>query len=229
MDVPGNAGLVEENHFIDGDASTVNGTALSVSGSLVANHNIFENLGPLDHPDVYATNIVQTGTLQARFNQFLQPGLAAQSSNHLFDARWNWWGDGSGPYNGSFNPEGQGSEVGTSVEFIPWLSSDPDSSDTGSIAPEHRNISTASSFRLSAFPNPFNSSVTLVLEVTSPGNYTVILFDITGREARKVFEGNVNVAHEIQFDASSLPSGVYFAQLNNDKSSLAVTKLLLLK
>lgn len=37
------------------------------------------------------------------------------------DARWNWWGDASGPHHPSQNPEGRGNPVGDGVEFNPWL------------------------------------------------------------------------------------------------------------
>lgn len=36
------------------------------------------------------------------------------------DARYNWWGHGSGPYHPSLNPAGLGDAVGDGVEFIPW-------------------------------------------------------------------------------------------------------------
>jgi len=41
----------------------------------------------------------------------------------VLDARWNWWGDPSGPYHPRLNPEGQGNEVSDGVEFVPWLGS----------------------------------------------------------------------------------------------------------
>jgi parallel beta-helix repeat protein len=33
----------------------------------------------------------------------------------------NWWGDPSGPYHPTLNPDGQGDEVGDNVDFIPWV------------------------------------------------------------------------------------------------------------
>jgi len=39
------------------------------------------------------------------------------------DARWNWWGDPSGPYHPTLNPEGRGDRVSDGVEFAPWLGS----------------------------------------------------------------------------------------------------------
>lgn len=42
------------------------------------------------------------------------------------DARNNWWGDASGPYHPTLNPNGKGDAVSqTGVNFIPWLGQDP--------------------------------------------------------------------------------------------------------
>ena len=37
------------------------------------------------------------------------------------DARFNWWGDPTGPYNPELNPSGLGDSVGAQVSFEPWL------------------------------------------------------------------------------------------------------------
>ncbi len=43
------------------------------------------------------------------------------------DARYNWWGDPSGPYHATQNPDGQGNAVGQyeNVVFTPWLTAPP--------------------------------------------------------------------------------------------------------
>jgi len=40
---------------------------------------------------------------------------------YVFDARYNWWGDQSGPYHPAINPTGLGDKVSDYVSFIPWL------------------------------------------------------------------------------------------------------------
>ena len=37
------------------------------------------------------------------------------------DARYNWWGDASGPYHPTLNPSGRGDTVSDYVDFDPWL------------------------------------------------------------------------------------------------------------
>lgn len=224
----GDAGLVERNVFEDGGASTGNAVGISVSGSAILEDNIFENLIPEDTPDVFATSIVSQGTLIARDNHFLGPGLAARASGVSFDARWNWWGDSTGPFNASLNPEGQGTEVGNEVEFIPWLSR-PDSIDTTNVAVDLRGGFLPSEYSLSIFPNPFNAVTTLMIEVARAGEYEVLLYDVTGRIAANLFSGRIATSQQVSVDAAGLASGVYFAQLRGADVVLAVGKLLLIR
>jgi hypothetical protein len=39
----------------------------------------------------------------------------------LVDARYNWWGDASGPYHPTLNPTGTGDAVSDDVNFDHWL------------------------------------------------------------------------------------------------------------
>jgi hypothetical protein len=45
-------------------------------------------------------------------------------ANHVYvdlDAKNNWWGDSTGPYHSSSNPNGLGDNITDNVIFIPWL------------------------------------------------------------------------------------------------------------
>lgn len=48
-----------------------------------------------------------------------------QSGTPTTTAINNWWGDASGPYNAKYNPAGKGNPISDYVDFIPWLTSDP--------------------------------------------------------------------------------------------------------
>jgi parallel beta-helix repeat protein len=39
----------------------------------------------------------------------------------IVDARYNWWGDPTGPYHPELNPSGKGDRVSDNVDFEPWL------------------------------------------------------------------------------------------------------------
>jgi len=46
---------------------------------------------------------------------------ALGNQGHLVDARYNWWGDKSGPFHIVENPGGKGDEVTDYVDFDPWI------------------------------------------------------------------------------------------------------------
>jgi len=70
---------------------------------------------------------VSYATLEAHFSNIAGNdwyGLYAEGSATV-DATYNWWGDASGPYHETLNPDGMGDEVyfdgEASVDFEPWL------------------------------------------------------------------------------------------------------------
>lgn len=79
------------------------------------------------------------------------------------------------------------------------------------------------------YPNPFNPVTTIRYTVPVAGKVTLRVFDLLGVEIAKLLdeykEAGVNV---INFDASSLPSGVYFYRLQA-VNFVDVKKMLLMK
>ena len=143
-----------------------------------------------------------------RENIFTNTGLAARSfTGDSLDARWNWWGDSTGPYHSALNPAGQGDMVGNGVLFTPWH---PDTSFLNL-----RGIRTPlpEQFELSAYPNPFNSSVTLTLVPSQVAIVRVELFDILGRRVQEIWSGPLAYEKRFVFDGSRLASGIYFVRV----------------
>ncbi|MFH0806539.1 MAG: T9SS type A sorting domain-containing protein [Candidatus Brennerbacteria bacterium] len=67
---------------------------------------------------------------------------------------------------------------------------------------------------LGNFPNPFNPSTKVQFSVPYDGWVTLKIYDVLGKEAatlvdREMVAGN----HEVTFDASGLPTGVYFSRI----------------
>jgi hypothetical protein len=58
----------------------------------------------------------------------------------LFDARFNWWGDASGPYHVVLNPGGLGDSVSDGVSFAPWYDAAYPSGELISAPPQISNI-----------------------------------------------------------------------------------------
>ena len=64
------------------------------------------------------------------------------------------------------------------------------------------------------FPNPFNPETTISFSIPLQMYATMSVFDILGREVAVLVDRELPAGyHEIQFNASLLPSGIYFYQL----------------
>ena len=64
------------------------------------------------------------------------------------------------------------------------------------------------------YPNPFNPSTKINFQMPYAGNLTVAVYDITGREVSRLFDGYaLSGTQEFNFNASNLSSGVYFYRI----------------
>lgn len=67
-------------------------------------------------------------------------------------------------------------------------------------------------------PNPFNPLTRISFYINAPQHISLRIFDLFGRELRKLFEGNMNSGnHSITYDANGLPSGTYRYVLNTEE------------
>ena len=84
-------------------------------------------------------------------------------------------------------------------------------------------------FHLSNFPNPFNPSTTIVYEIQRQSIVTLKVFDMLGSEVTTLFDGYAIAGkHELKFNATNLPSGVYFYQIKAGEF-IKTKKMILLK
>jgi len=66
------------------------------------------------------------------------------------------------------------------------------------------------------YPNPFNPTTLISFGLPKSGNVKLVVYDILGREAKiLVDEFKQAGSYNIEFDASSLASGVYFYRLES--------------
>jgi len=87
------------------------------------------------------------------------------------------------------------------------------------------NTPNAAGYALSATaPNPVNSSASLAVTVPTSQDVRVAVYDVTGREVSVLVDGTLAAGtHEINWDASALPSGVYMVRLAAGSQQLART------
>ena len=82
---------------------------------------------------------------------------------------------------------------------------------------------------ITAYPNPFNPSTTIRYTLNEPGNMTIKIYNIKGQQVAALVDGHQDAGkHEIVFNTTDLPSGVYFYHLSG-KDVNVVKKLMLLK
>ncbi len=80
------------------------------------------------------------------------------------------------------------------------------------------------------YPNPFNPSTTISYQVTRPGNVAIRVYDLQGRVVSTLVNQEHGTGnHQLNWDASALPSGTYFYRLEADGKSVQTKKAILVK
>ena len=86
---------------------------------------------------------------------------------------------------------------------------------------------------LQNYPNPFNPSTTIVFSIPQTSNVSVDVFNVVGERVATVMNQTLEAGyHQIDFNASNLPSGTYIYQLkaNNQSGTFVdVKKMILMK
>ncbi|MBM4166591.1 MAG: T9SS type A sorting domain-containing protein [Ignavibacteria bacterium] len=95
---------------------------------------------------------------------------------------------------------------------------------------EERNLLPSNTLLLQNYPNPFNPTTTIRFSLSTTALVSLKVYDALGREVAELLKNEVKNKgmHNIEFDATNVPSGMYFYQLvsENEKQT---RKLLLLK
>lgn len=92
------------------------------------------------------------------------------------------------------------------------------------------NVTSVSEYSLKQnYPNPFNPATTIEYSIPKSGNISLKIFNVLGQEVKSLINQNQNAGtYRISFDASSLPSGIYFYALSAD-NFVQVKKMMLIK
>jgi len=119
------------------------------------------------------------------------------------------------------------------VEF-PDISSELNHSKIGSLTNEvneNRNMFSANGDIISMnYPNPFRASTTIFYKISTPGNVTLTIFDLTGREVCRYDEGFKQIGEsEKKVVVNFLSSGVYIYEIKIDSRRIALNKFMIIK
>ena len=79
------------------------------------------------------------------------------------------------------------------------------------------------------YPNPFNPVTTIAYDVPLDANIELSIYDLRGRLIKKLISGYVEAgSYEIQWNAKSQASGIYFLQMET-MDRIMTRKLVLMK
>jgi ligand-binding sensor domain-containing protein len=79
------------------------------------------------------------------------------------------------------------------------------------------------------YPNPFNPSTTIEFDIPERTNVKLVVYDILGREVETIIDKELEPGkYKVNFNATNLPSGVYFYTLRTPKFT-KTNKMLLIK
>jgi|WetSurMetagenome_2_1015567.scaffolds.fasta_scaffold01760_8 hypothetical protein len=91
------------------------------------------------------------------------------------------------------------------------------------------NLVPASYSLFQNYPNPFNPSTTIRYEIPKNGLVKLVVYDVLGRSVETLVNEKQSAGiYEINFDASQIPSGIYFYKLTVDNFS-DIKRMVLLK
>jgi hypothetical protein len=84
-------------------------------------------------------------------------------------------------------------------------------------------------YLIANYPNPFNPTTKISFSIPQKSQIKLKVFDVLGREVANLADGVYEVGkYEVTFDASKLPSGIYFYNLTTGSNSIS-KKMLLVK
>jgi hypothetical protein len=98
----------------------------------------------------------------------------------------------------------------------------------GGLAKQGDNLPTT--FELAQnYPNPFNPTTTIAFSLPTAGKVKLDVYNVLGQTVTTLVNGQMSAGtHEVDFDASSLSSGVYFYRLSTELAT-ETRKMVLLK
>jgi hypothetical protein len=160
---------------------------------------------------------------------FNPAGFLIDSLQYSNQSPWPITPDGNGPTLALIDPRQDNANplnwTASSGHGTPGMPNVP-----GSLA--QTNGDRAQSFTLDAsYPNPFNTSTTIVFSLNRANKIKVEIFDLSGRLVTVLWNGRFSAGqHTIQWTpAADRSSGIYFYRISGDYSGSTIRKMIYLK
>jgi len=102
-----------------------------------------------------------------------------------------------------------------SLKDVPWLYANPGAVHNVTVPLLSTEPEPSSFFLSQNFPNPFNPTTTIKFELLEPALVTLKIYNTLGQEVASLLDEELlyDGSEEVEFDASKLPSGVYFYRI----------------
>ncbi len=86
------------------------------------------------------------------------------------------------------------------------------------LQPTRATTTESRAFSAAVFPNPFNQTAEISLNLDIAQTVVVELFDLYGRNVRRLYAGELGAGrHRLAVDGGDLPSGLYFCKLSSPR------------
>jgi Secretion system C-terminal sorting domain len=85
-------------------------------------------------------------------------------------------------------------------------------------------------FKVHGYPNPFNASTTITVDLSQSAELTVFVYNTLGQQVAELADGPFGAGnHDFTFDGSNLSGGIYFVQAAVPGELNSVQKIVLMK
>jgi thiol-disulfide isomerase/thioredoxin len=212
-------------NWSNGGDTTQTITVNSNTGNYTANFKTQFKVLSVVTPAGLASLVTVTGG-----NVFYDSGSTASISISPTQVQYNgltyyfkrWLGGGNGSYSGT-NQSFQINSVNNFINQVAIF-------DTINTGINQIGMEVPEKYELSQnYPNPFNPSTTVKFNLPKAGDVSLKLYDILGKEVDNLFTGFLSAGYfQINFNAASLSSGVYFYRIETENFA-DIKRMLLVK
>ena len=118
--------------------------------------------------------------------------------------------------------------IGNNDPYNPEIAVDLQGNSTSGVDENNSNLINGYSLN-SIYPNPFNNETVFNFSLPRPGLVAIKIFNLQGKEIAEVANQHYSAGtFSLPFNASDLPSGIYFADFQIDEFQ-QINKIVLIK